>query len=129
MIKDKLKRDEITKADVKLFKDNCRVFLKDVTCKFVEKSPLQYAVVRNATCLVPESICNHETPAKESLKGLVSNLFQTKWITPRNGDEINSEYKRYIEKIAVGNSENFLKFSKFKDRLDEFDFSSVGGLD
>ena len=129
VIKDKLKRDETTKADVKLFKDSCRVSLNVVTCKFVEKSPLQYAVVRNATCLVPESICNHETPAKESLKGLVSNLFQTKWITPRNGDEINSEYKRYIEKVAAGNRESFLRFSKLKDRLDEFYFFSVGGLD
>ena len=120
---------EITKADVKLFKGNCRVFLKDVTCKFVEKSPLQYAVVRNATCLDPKIICNHETLAKERLKGLVSNLIQTKWFTPRNGDEINSEYKRYIEEVAVGNRESFLKFSKLKDRLDEFYFSSVRELD
>ena len=123
-----MKRDEITKADVKLFKDSCRVFLKAVTCKFVEKSPLQYTIVRNATCLDPEIICNHETQ-KERLKGLVSNLIQTKWISPRNGDEINSEYKGYIEKVAVRNRENFLKFSKLKDRLDEFYFSSVGGLD
>ena len=129
MIKDKLKRDETTKADVKLFKDSCRVFLKAVTCKFVEKSPLQYVVVRNGTCLDREIICNHETLAKERLKGLVSNLIQTKWITSRNGDEINSEYKRYIENVAVGNRESFLKFSKLKDRLDEFYFSSVGGLD
>ena len=54
-----MKRDEITKADVKLFKDSCRVFLKILACKFVENSPLQYAVVRNATCLDPEIICNH----------------------------------------------------------------------
>ena len=129
MIKDKLKRDEILKADVKLFKGSCRVFLKAVTCKFVEKSPLQYVIVWNATCLDPEIICNHETLAKERLKGLVSNFVQTKWITARNGDEINSEYKRYIEKVAVRNREWFLKFSKLKDRLDEFYFSSVGGLD
>ena len=129
VIKDKLKRDETTKADVKLFKDSCRVFLKAVTCKFVKKSPLQYAVVRNATCLVLEIICNHETLAKESLKGLVSNLILTKWITRRNGDEINSEYKRYSEKVAVGNRESFLRFSKLKNRSDEFYFFSVGGLD
>ena len=100
-----------------------------MTCKFVEKSPLQYAVVWNALCLDHEIVCNHETLAKERLKSLVSNLIQTKWITRRNGDEINSEYKRYIEKVAVGNRESFLKFSKLKDRLDEFYFSSVGGLD
>ena len=63
------------------------------------------------------------------MKGLVPNLIQTKWIIPRNGDEINSEYKRYVEKVAVGNCESFLKFSKLEDRLDEFYFSSVGGLD
>ena len=70
------------------FKDSCRVFLKTATCKFVEKSPLQYAVNQNANCLDPEIICNHKTLAKERLKGLVSDLIQTKWITPRNGDEI-----------------------------------------
>ena len=105
------------------------VFLKAVTCKFVKKSPLQYAIVRNATCLDPEIICNHKTLAKERLKGLVSNLIQTKWITTRSGDEINSEYKRHIKKVAVRNRERFLKFSKLKDRSDEFYFSTVGGLD
>ena len=70
-----------------------------------------------------------DTLIKDRLKGLVSNLIQTKWNIPRNGDEINSEYKRYIEKVAVGNRESFLKFSKLKDRLDEFYFSSVGCLD
>ena len=34
-----------------------------------------------------------------------------------------------IEKVAVGNRESFLKVRKLKDRLDEFYFSSVGGLD
>ena len=63
------------------------------------------------------------------MKGLVSNLIQTKWFTPRNGDEINSEYKGYIEEVAVGNRESFLKFSRLKERLDEFYFSSVGELD
>ena len=70
-----------------------------------------------------------DTVIKDRLKDLVSNLIQTKWNIPRNGDEINSEYKRYIEKEAVGNRNSFLKFSKLKDRLDEFYFSSVGGLD
>ena len=54
MMKDKLKRNEITKADVNLFKNSCRVFLKVVTCKFVEKPPLQHAVVISPTCLDPE---------------------------------------------------------------------------
>ena len=99
-----------------------------MTCKFIENSPLQYTVVRNATSLDPEIICNHKTLAKESLKGLVSNLIQTKWITPKIRDEIHREYKRYIEKVVVGNRDSYLKFSKFKNRLDEFYFSSVGGL-
>ena len=56
-----------------------------------------------------------DTVIKDRFRGLVLNLIQKKWNIPRNGDEINSEYKRYIEKVAVGNRDSFLKFSKLKE--------------
>ena len=75
-----------------------KIAAKTVTCKFVEKSPLQHAIVQNAICVDPVIICNHETLSKGRLKGLVSNLIQTEWIIPRNEDEINSEYKSISKK-------------------------------
>ena len=129
VIKDKTEKDEVTLAQVENFRDGCRVFLKSMTCKLVEKSPLQYAIVRNAKCLNPEVISNNESLAKKRVKDLVENLISLKWITARIGDEVNSEYKRYLEKVVIKNRESFLKFSKAEDRVDEFYFSTVGGLD
>ena len=43
----KMKTDEITKREIAVFTADCLKFLESLTSKFVEKSPLRYAVVRN----------------------------------------------------------------------------------
>ena len=84
--------------------------------------------MQNVKCLNPEIMCN-EKLAKERVKGLVDNLIQLYWVTPRAVYEVNTEFKRYLEKPVSKNRELFLKFNNINDRLDEFFFSKVGGLD
>ena len=95
--------------------DDLYQLLKDLTSKFVKKEVLDRCKNSSSLCKLDfhleENHFNHpdlgfgaDTVIKDRLKGLVSNLIQTKWNIPRNGDEINSEYKRYIEKVAFRKS-------------------------
>ena len=95
--------------------DDLYQLLKDLTSKFVKKEVLDRCKNSSSLCKLDfhleENHFNHpdlgfgaDTVIKDRLKGLVSNLIQTKWNIPRNRDEINSEYKRYIEKVAFRKS-------------------------
>ena len=47
ILTDKMKTNEITKRESDAFTADCLKFLESLTSKFVEKSPLKYAIVRN----------------------------------------------------------------------------------
>ena len=56
ILSDKTRRDEVTKAEVKTYKNECIKFLVGLTSKFAERSPLQYAVVKVFKCLNPSQV-------------------------------------------------------------------------
>ena len=112
IIKEKVAKEEVSLADVATFKTECRTFLKSMASKIVEKSSLKYAVVLNAKCLNPDIICNKEKLAREKLTSLVENLIQQKWLSEKDGDDVITQFKRYLERVVVHNREKFLKFCK-----------------
>ena len=70
----KMKTDEITKRETVVFAAGCLKFLESLTSKFVEKSPLKYAVVRNAKSLNPEIMCMAPEKGTKLFNSLVDNL-------------------------------------------------------
>ena len=76
-----------------MFTDDCSKFLGSLTIKFVEKSPLKYAVVRNAKSLILEIVCMTPEKGTKLFKSLVGNLVQLDQVTPKEADGIYVEYK------------------------------------
>ena len=70
------------------------------------------------------------TPEKsvKLFKSLIDNLVQLDQVTSKEGDGIYAEHKQYLEMVAMKNLQLFLKFNKRENRLDEFPFSDIGGL-
>ena len=128
VLTDKMKTDEISKREIDVFTTDCLKFLESLTSKFVEKSPLKCAVVRNARSLNPEIMCMTPEKSTKLFKSLVDNLVQLDLVTPKEKDGIYAEYKRYLEMVVMKNHQLFLKFNKRENRLDEFFFSDVVGL-
>ena len=62
----KVKSDEITLVDCKKFHLDCITLLKTMASKLIEKSPLKFAVVRNARCLNPTVICLYPNNPKKA---------------------------------------------------------------
>ena len=106
-----------------MFTANCLKFLESVTSKFVEKSPLKYANVRNAKSLNLDVMFMTPERGAKLFKSLVDNLVQLDQVTPKEVDGIYAEYKRYLEMVVMKNLRLFLTFNKRENRLDEFSFS------
>ena len=107
-----MKTDEITKREIDVFTADYLKFLESLTNKFVEKSPLKYAVVRNAKSLNPEIMCMTPEKGTKLLKSLVDNLVQQNRVTPKEADGIYAGCKRYLEIAVMKNHQLFLKFTK-----------------
>ena len=67
VVTDLLGRDEVSNDDIKTFRSECLQFLVSLTCKIVERSPVKYAVVRNAKSIDPE-IVSDTTEGEEVLQ-------------------------------------------------------------
>ena len=128
ILTDKMKTDEITKREIDLFTADCLKFLESLTTKFVEKSPVKYAAVRNPKSLNTEVM--YMTPEKGTklFKSLVDNLVVLDRDTPKEANGIYAEYKRYLGMVVMKNRQLFLKFNKRENGLNEFFLSDVGGL-
>ena len=112
LLTDKMKTDEITKREIDVFTADFLKFLESLTNKFVERSPLKYAVVRNAKILNPEIMCMTPEKGTKLLKSLVDNLVQLDRVTPKEADGIYADCKRYLEIVVMKNHQLFLKFTK-----------------
>ena len=103
LLTDKLKTDEMTKREIDVFTADCLKFLESLTSKFVEESPLKYAIVRNAKGLNPETMCMTPEKGTKLFESLVDSLVQLDQVTPKETDDIHAEYKRYLEMVVIKN--------------------------
>ena len=86
-----------------MFTADCLKFLESLTSKFVEESPLKYAIVRNAKGLNPETMCMTPEKGTKLFESLVDSLVQLDQVTPKETDDIHAEYKRYLEMVVIKN--------------------------
>ena len=50
------KADQITAAEIKIFRKSCAIFLLSTLEKIIERSPLRSVIVRNSSCFQPNMI-------------------------------------------------------------------------
>ena len=93
ILTDKMKTDETAKRETAMFTADLLKFFESFTRKFVEKSPLQYAAVRNAKSLNPEIMCITPEEGTKFFKSLVDNLVQLDRVTPKEANGMHVEYK------------------------------------
>lgn len=51
-----IKKSDITEANLMEFKSQCKNFYRSVAQKIIQRSPLQFPVVRNLECLNPNNM-------------------------------------------------------------------------
>lgn len=113
---------KVTEGEKTQFLKDCRCFLKALVKKLVERSPLRYPIVKAASCLDPEVLCN-EISAKEKFNQMLEILSNNNVISIEVAESASTQFNCF-----------FNEKNKFKDyyeaykcntmRLDEF-FSKI----
>ena len=107
---------------LKFYKETCG-FLAAVTSHIVEKSPINYQIVRLASCMDLVCIANENTVENCTLKfsKLVEKLVYLKRITSKVGDDATEQFmKMTSEEVVPKYKDKFLEFNKYEHFLDTF---------
>ena len=116
------------KDDAKLkFKKECVTMLLKIVEKMVERCPLNYSVVRNATCLVPVEMINSSEECVLRANRLIQKLFDLNILSATVSDKGKQEYQEFLSSVCKEKKDEFLSFDKSKDRLDRFLVSLLHG--
>ncbi|KAG8179724.1 hypothetical protein JTE90_006629 [Oedothorax gibbosus] len=99
------------------FRIECRDFLKSLTIPLLEKGPLQFSIIRNFRCLIPNLMATDPETCNKSFKLCVNALSDAGKLKSKDCDAILWQYKEFSNDVAKVSSD-FLNFDQSK-RLDE----------
>ena len=123
------KKDKVTTTSLKTFRKNCVIFLSSMLSKLLERSPLKYAVVRNASCISPQVIATKPDLSKKYLKNFLERMVQSKRISAKDADQVQTEFTKFHQSTVLQHRTLFQNFDKLNDRLDKFYFDDVSVKD
>ena len=107
---------------LKFYKETCGFFAA-VTSHIVEKSPINYQMVRLTSCMDLVCIANENTVENCTLKfsKLVEKLVYLERITSKVGDDAAEQFMKMIsEEVVPKYKDKFLEFNKYEHFLDTF---------
>ena len=107
----------ISDRQVLEFHMEAREFLQCLVSKIIEKSPLQYSLVRNVSCLVPKIITDDKEVGLSRFRRVLSNLSSAKHVDDKDCDEILNQYTDFSREMKTDNI--FSKFDKSEGSLDK----------
>lgn len=85
----------------------------------LEKSPLNFAIVRALCCINPRKI-------KLKLKIVLTHLVDIKYLKESDCDEILQEFNEFLSNVVSTNSDVFTEFKPSASRIDSFLYSHMG---
>ena len=102
------------------FQQECKQIVVVLLQKLQEKSPLKYAVVRNASSLSPKNMIQMKTKSISRFEKLVERLSKLNWITTDESDDAKLQYEKFINTECTKHMDKFESFDRNTTRLDAF---------
>ena len=110
-----------TTCQLKLrFKKSCVAILVSIVQNLQEKSPLNYAIVRNSRSLSPIVMSTEPKVCALQFSALVDKLFATKWISERVAENAKLQMQEFLSSKCKENKSKFKTFDVHTQRLDDF---------
>lgn len=94
------KLPSVSDGAVKDFRTECKEFLIAVAVKISEKSPLKYSLVRNLSCLHPNTLEN-KSASKAKMKRVLQCMQEAKRISDASCDQALQEYSLFLDSAEV----------------------------
>lgn len=120
LIKEKIKNKELADKDVFTLRQDSRKNIITMIKHFMQKCPVNYALVRPAICIDPRVMAGYPEKAQEKMKKVLIVLSQNKRILGKDCDEILLLYADFLLNIVKPNSFEFTSFNPKSDSLDNF---------
>jgi len=108
------------------FRTGCCKFLAGMTAKLLERSPLQFSLVRNLNCLSPKKLASSPEKCKANFKKVLEVLLAKKHFEADHCDKAGRQFAMFCDEVVKKEEEMFLSFKETKqnvtqaDRLDDF---------
>ncbi|GBN16550.1 hypothetical protein AVEN_227752-1 [Araneus ventricosus] len=119
MLKSLTFQKKISKKQLRDLKHECQDFVYTFIRRVLDKSPLNYVLARNMSCLDPRRMANQAHSCFSKMKVILSVLVNCKRLQEKECDSILMEFNSFLNEVAC-NSEEFEKFEASKIRLDKF---------
>ena len=93
------KADQITAAEIKIFRKSCAMFLLSTLEKIIERSPLRSVIVRNSSCFQPNMTPRTlpETNIRK-LKVILQHMISLTIISSEVGDKVVSQFHPFCHR-------------------------------
>ena len=102
------------------FKRQCKLTIISVLKKLNERSPLNFAIVRNASSLMPQQMIKDKEASIIRFKSLAEKLSKLKLLSSDQCDKAKEQYEEFVDDECVKYRETFSKFDHVVDSLDKF---------
>jgi len=83
------------------FQNERIVLLQKLTNKLLECCPLQYAIVRQLTCMDPRYMAKNPDSAISKCSGLLQQLISNELVSPDSSDTFLQQYKAFITEVMM----------------------------
>ena len=101
------------------FRLDCRNILRTLVKRLQEKSPLKYGLVRNLTCLNPQTLKDKPDGSVAKFRNLLTSLVNKNQVAQEDCDDIISQLKQFQSFCIKSNCQ-------VSEHLDKFYFDLVG---
>ncbi|GBO27994.1 hypothetical protein AVEN_216697-1 [Araneus ventricosus] len=120
LLKKKRAKKEASDKDVLDLKRDCQWFILRMLQTLMEKCPISYSIVRNASCFDTNKIVFHPMRCLKSLKNILSYLVDKSLIPSKDGGEILLQFKEFLDKVVKCSFSDFKTLDHKEQRLDTF---------
>lgn len=119
-------KKKVSDKQVMELKHNCQSFIFTMIKHLVEKSPIQYKMVRCMSSIDPRLMFSESSDCYKKMTHILSILSDCKKVREEDCDSILSEFLDFLNTTAT-KCPDFEAFDPFKTRVDKFLYDQIKG--
>lgn len=127
IVKKLLQDKKISELREMEFRESAKKFIITVVTKLLDKSPLQYSLVRNMSCLDPRKMATKQGDCKAKMERILTILVQANHFPEDECDEVNKEFRIYLDEVVPADMSRFTDFKPSESRVDTLLYNTMAG--
>lgn len=119
LLKEKLFKEQVTEKQIVVLKYECQKFVLTLLESLMAKCPVNYSLVRNASCIDPSQMAKDPIGCSRKMKSILMYFVQKKKIAAEDCDDILIQFSEFLENVVGQSPSEFLNYDR-TEGLDTF---------